>query len=303
MRSRVEQFAAIACCISFFSDEGDRGPSSPGHPPEQVAHGSLKHIVHALAELFAAWIVLLSEVEECLPVQLRPAEAVKDPCWSQHNELIDVDLKEWALTEVYRAPQRAAIGALLAAGNEMKVSLSDAMEHSGITGRTTSEDAAVQSLNNFLRSILKMHETFKIAFLTVLDGPCHDQLVLAEKPFIELRNLSNNPLFSGTHTAPGFKAFMMKLFTASEKLDADLGYLVELAQERLRPARPFFSRKSTQKRHASIRPADADRDKPSASALQAALILGENQPSTRERVDVADRPANIGRVLLKGFDG
>ena len=49
MRSRVEQFAAIACCISFFSDEGDRGPSSPGHPPEQVAHGSLKHIVHALA--------------------------------------------------------------------------------------------------------------------------------------------------------------------------------------------------------------------------------------------------------------
>ena len=95
----------------------------------------------------------------------------------------------------------------------MKVSLSDAMEHSGITGRTTSEDAAVQSLNNFLRSILKMDETFKIAFLTVLDGPCHDQLVLAEKPFIELRNLSNNPLFSGAHTAPGFKAFMMKLFT------------------------------------------------------------------------------------------
>ena len=101
MRSRVEQFAAIACCISFFSDEGDRGPSSPGHPPDQVAHGSLKHIVHALAELFAAWIFLLSEVEECLPVQLRPAEAVKDPCWSQHNELIDVDLEEWALTEGY----------------------------------------------------------------------------------------------------------------------------------------------------------------------------------------------------------
>jgi hypothetical protein len=73
--------------------------------------------------------------------------------------------------DAYRAPQREAIGAIIATANDMNVSLSDALEHVGLTGRQTSDDAAVQSLNTFLRRLLGLDEQFSIGRLTVVDGP------------------------------------------------------------------------------------------------------------------------------------
>lgn len=118
-----------------------------------------------------------------------------------------------------------------------------------MSGRQTSDDAVVEvQKNEFFRRLFGLDQAFEIAFLTVVDGPCYDHLVAAEKPYEALKKrIANNPLLSRTDTpAGGFTDFMVKLGTASDNLDADLGYLVDLAQQRLRPARRlFFSRKPT----------------------------------------------------------
>jgi hypothetical protein len=86
--------------------------------------------------------------------------------------------------DAYRAPQRVAIGAIIAAANDMKVSLSDALEHMGLTGRQTTDDAAVQSLNTFLRRLLGLDEQFSIGRLSVVDGPSRDKMLTAYVRFL-----------------------------------------------------------------------------------------------------------------------
>src|ERR1700694_747497 len=128
-----------------------------------------------------------------------------------------------------------------------------------------------------------------MAFLTVVDGPCYDQLVAAEKPFETLKKIANNPLLSRTDTPAGFTDFMLKLGTASDNLDADLGYLVELAQRRLRPSRRLLSRKPPATRTARGKPAIEQGDRPSPAAAQAAYVLSAAGPPSRQTVTPSER--------------
>jgi hypothetical protein len=184
----------------------------------------------------------------------------------------------------YRAPQRAAIGALLAAANELKVSITAAIDHSGMTDRQTSDDAALEVQNTFLRDLFGLDEAFEIAFLTVVDGPCYDQLVAAEKPYQGLRKIANSPAFSRTDTPAGFAAFMMKLSTASDNLDNDLGYLVELAQERLSLSRRLMSKKATTRRTPRGKPPVEQSELPSPAAAQSAFLLSQGRRPSRQHV-------------------
>ncbi|MCV7214703.1 hypothetical protein H7J51_05315 [Mycobacterium crocinum] len=195
----------------------------------------------------------------------------------------------------YRAPQRAAIGALRAASNELKVAITAAMDHSGMSGRQTSDDAVVEVQNEFFRRLFGLDQAFEIAFLTVVDGPCYDHLVAAEKPYEALKRIANNPLLSRTDTPAGFTDFMVKLGTASDNLDADLGYLVDLAQQRLRPARRLFSRKPTAQRKPRGRPSIENENRPSPAAIQAAILLSQEQPAGgRKQVKLTQRQLNAG---------
>ncbi len=189
----------------------------------------------------------------------------------------------------YRAPQRAAIGAVLAASNELKVAITAAIDYSGMSGRQTSDDLVIEVANDFFRRLFGLDEAFEIAFLTVVDGPCYDQLVAAEKPFQTLRKIANNPLFARTDTAQGFAEFMLRLGTASDNLDADLGYLIELAQKRLRPSRRLLSRKPTAVRTRKVKPSVESGNRPSPSALQSAVLLSQSGSSTRQRITPSDR--------------
>jgi hypothetical protein len=95
----------------------------------------------------------------------------------------------------------------------------------------------------------------------------------------------------GWNTAPGFEAFMARLFTASNQLDVDLDELVRLAQVRLRASQPFFSRRPTAQRQADPpRPAAADRAQVTPAAALAAHILTNTGKPTRQRVEVTERP-------------
>lgn len=212
----------------------------------------------------------------------------------------------------YRAPQRAAIGGLLAAANQLKVSISAAVEYSGLSPRETSDEGSLEVLNTFFRELFGLDEAFEIAFLTVVDGPCYDQLVAAEKPFQALRKAANNPLVSRTDTAEGFARFIVQLGTASDNLDDDLGHLVALAQQRLRPSRRLLSRRSTAKRPPKPRPSIERGDKPSGPATQTAFLLSQgNQASSRQRVTLTEEPLSLnaggagppeGAIRIHGSD-
>ncbi|MGH3676368.1 MAG: hypothetical protein ACRDU5_11645 [Mycobacterium sp.] len=126
----------------------------------------------------------------------------------------------------YRAPQRAAIAALLAAANGLRVSITE-------------------TRNDLVSRLIGVDQALELAFLTVVDGPCYDQLVAAEKPYETLKKIADNPLQSSTDKDSESEGFRQKVSTASNDLDAELGYLVELAQKRLRTSRRRLSKKPT----------------------------------------------------------
>lgn len=144
--------------------------------------------------------------------------------------------------DAYREPQREAIGAIIAAGNTLKVGFSDMLEHSGLTGRpTTSNDAAARSLNEFLTALLVMDEKFSIGRLTIVDGPCRDLMLTAYLRYSELRRFANTELLS---TRTSFAEFLGRLDATVRRLDDVIADLVDLAEVRLAPSRRLLSRRS-----------------------------------------------------------
>lgn len=143
--------------------------------------------------------------------------------------------------DAYRAPQRDAIGAIIAAGNTLKVGLSDMLEHSGLTGRpTTSNDAAAKSLNEFLTALLVMDEKFSIGRLTIVDGPCRDMMLTAYLRYSELRHFANTGLLA---TRTSFADFLGRLDATVRQLDGVIADLVDLAEDRLAPSRRLLSQR------------------------------------------------------------
>ncbi|BBY88460.1 hypothetical protein [Mycolicibacterium tokaiense] len=141
----------------------------------------------------------------------------------------------------YRTPQRAAIGEIIAASNTLKVCLTDAMEHLGLTGRQTSDDAAAQSINNFVAALLSMDEKFSIGRLTIVDTPCREKMLETYLVFSNLRTYANKVL---TANRQGFGEFLRLLTTTSNQMDDLIAELVDLAEDRLRPTRGLFSKRS-----------------------------------------------------------
>jgi hypothetical protein len=110
----------------------------------------------------------------------------------------------------------------------------------GLTGRQTTDDAAVQSLNTFLRRLLGLNEQFSIGRLTVVDGPCRDKMLTAYVRYSELRKLANQPEAA---TQAGFGKFVRQMNDTSNDLDTLLAELVDLAEKRLSPSRPLLSKR------------------------------------------------------------
>ena len=94
MESEVEGGAVRGDCLLhlFFSDEGDRGPSSPGHPPEQVAHGSLKTSSCPGYRLRKLSSGIREEIDDAIATELGHPESL-----SKAVELKDIG---WALAGI-----------------------------------------------------------------------------------------------------------------------------------------------------------------------------------------------------------
>ncbi|GAB3029980.1 hypothetical protein GCM10027213_49510 [Mycobacterium bourgelatii] len=144
--------------------------------------------------------------------------------------------------DAYRAPQRDAIATIITGADTMKVALSDALEHMGVGGRQTSDDAAAQSLNNFLTALLALDQKFAVGRLTIVDGPCRDKMITAYLEYSKLRDFANKKL---PPSRAGFTEFLRRMSETSNALDKTIGELVDLAEARLRPSRPMLSKRST----------------------------------------------------------
>lgn len=144
--------------------------------------------------------------------------------------------------DAYRAPQREAIGAIVASVNNLKVSMMDALENLGAGGRQTSDDSAVRAITDFQHALLAVDEKFQIGRLAIVDGPCRDKMLAAYLRYSELRDFANNLL---EPTSPSFGEFMRRLGDTAGAIDALVGELVDLAEVRLSPSRAMFSRRSS----------------------------------------------------------
>jgi hypothetical protein len=144
--------------------------------------------------------------------------------------------------DAYRAPQREAIGAIVAAVNDLKIGVLDALEHLGVGGRQTSDDASAQALNTFQHAMLDLDEKFQIGRLTVVDGPCRDKMLTAYLAYSELRDWANT---QAQPTQESFAEFIRRIGETSNRLDTLIPELVDLAEARLSPSRRLLSRRST----------------------------------------------------------
>jgi hypothetical protein len=120
------------------------------------------------------------------------------------------------------------------------VCLSDDLEHIGATGRRTSEDAAAQSLNNFLSALLRLDERFSVGRLTIVDGPCRDKMLEAYLKYSELRTFANTQM---APTQASFGEFVGRMSQTSNDLDMLMGELVDLAEDRMQPSRRLLSKR------------------------------------------------------------
>jgi hypothetical protein len=190
--------------------------------------------------------------------------------------------------------------------------LSDALEHVGLTGRQTSDDAAVQSLNTFLRRLPGLDEQFSIGRLTVVDGPIRDKMLTAYVRYSELRKLANKPEVA---TQAGFGEFTRQMNDTSNDLDVLLAELVDLAEKRLSPSRPMLAKRprvkvasnkarqkaQKQRRLRLPRGQAAGTDEPDPPPAAESEPAPAAEPEEREvEVDGESGKARISSQLIKG---
>lgn len=138
------------------------------------------------------------------------------------------------LDDAYRTPQREVIGKVVAASHELKVCASDMVDQAGLTGRQTSDDAALSSIRAFERAILGLEEAFAVGKITVVDAACYEQMQVAYNEYSQLRRRTNfgemvqNP-------AGSFTQFITDLSRYSDILDAEVVKLVNISKDKLSP--------------------------------------------------------------------
>ncbi|WP_338770994.1 hypothetical protein V7968_09420 [Nocardia vulneris] len=136
------------------------------------------------------------------------------------------------LDDAYRSPQRQALADIIAAANEMKVCASEIADHVGITRAQTSDDAAVKSLNNFLRALLGVEKAFAVGKLTVVEAACYEQMQVAYNEYSQLRR---NTDFDELARTRDWLGFMDQLSTYMGILDAEVVKLVNISKDKLSP--------------------------------------------------------------------
>lgn len=141
--------------------------------------------------------------------------------------------------DAYRAPQREALGGIIAATHELKVATSDLFEVMGLTGSKRSDDAAATSLNTFLRALLGVEKAFAVGKITVVEAACYEQMMTAYNEYSALRRATNVGKLA---TPAGFTEFITRLKSEVDALDGEVVRLVGIGQDRLSPTQSWLNK-------------------------------------------------------------
>ncbi|WP_155288398.1 hypothetical protein [Rhodococcoides fascians] len=143
------------------------------------------------------------------------------------------------INDAYRTPQREALGSIIGATNELKVALTEVVEHAGLTGRRTSDEVASASMTNFQRALLGVEKAFAIGKITVVEAACYEQMMIAYNEYSQLRRNMDVEAIAGRQ---GFVAFIEGLKKHVEILDTETIKLVTVSQDRLSPMQTWRNR-------------------------------------------------------------
>jgi hypothetical protein len=143
------------------------------------------------------------------------------------------------LEDAHRAPQREALGEIIGAANELKVCASDMLDQAGLTGRQTSEDAALSSIRMFERALLDVERAFAVGRLTVVEASCYEQMMRAYHEYSRLRRSTNMAWLADSRY---WQRFIKALTKHSDILDNEIASLVDISQDRLSPTQGWRNR-------------------------------------------------------------
>ncbi|MEU6563335.1 hypothetical protein [Nocardia nova] len=140
------------------------------------------------------------------------------------------------LHDAYRTPQRDAIGGIVAATHELKVATVDVIDHAGLTGRQTSDDAELASERAFERAVLAVEKAFAVGKLSIVDAASYEQMQVAYNEYSQFRRTMNPETISGAAQWTEFIAGHRK---SVDILDREVAKLVQIGQRRLSPVQSW----------------------------------------------------------------
>ena len=160
--------------------------------------------------------------------------------WREHKRTQDA----------YRAPQRQAIGDILAAGHEIQLrilnlrrALTDLIE---VMRQESTDDLPAISAeireteSAYAVALLDMRRAFEIGSLTVVDAQCWQKMVAAASAFSRFDDGPTRGEVSGADAA---EQVVARLGERDEQLRAAMSALVRTANERVTPAESRRSRR------------------------------------------------------------
>lgn len=160
--------------------------------------------------------------------------------WREHRRLQDA----------YRAPQREAIGDILAAGHELQlrvlnwrrvlVDLFDEIRQDRADNLPAIKTEIRDAESAYAVALFEMRRAFEVGSLTVVDAKCWQEMVAAAAAF---SRFDDNPNLGSTAGADEAVAFVARLGDHAEQLRLAMRALVRTANERVTPAESRRSRR------------------------------------------------------------
>ncbi|MGC5026272.1 hypothetical protein ACLQ3K_16090 [Tsukamurella sp. DT100] len=142
--------------------------------------------------------------------------------------------------EVYRAPQRDAIAALMVAHNEMKIAASAIGD--ALVTELSHEDTS-RILDALVRGLMETDRAFAVCRLVVAEPETREKLASAQAEFDKLALTLNHPL-AGQMIANGgepYRRFIRKILSTADLLEAERIELISIAEKRLGAVAPLSS--------------------------------------------------------------
>lgn len=153
------------------------------------------------------------------------------------------------MKDAYRAPQREAIGGIIAATHELLLAEGDfrdvigelAKDGRGQPARQFNDDELDRVAKEFSRAILGIDRAFQVGRLTIVDATCYEKMGRAYNRFVQIKNAFGN-IGSIEQTADNLEAATARINEFARQLNSDVADLVVASHKRVFPVQSVWNR-------------------------------------------------------------